>query len=183
MGKLHLGQMEEIDARLKAVENAKVVKGKNHIQNITDIDLSGWDEIDDEDEPVPTPTPTPSEVIAKTYQSEHFTVQISELDIDDEVFFVPFKDIADIYNAHGNCTIRSANGAVARIDCYSWDYIDGDTENIEPEDNFGTGIFYTPYQVNDYDYGTLTHSVYSNPGFIFVDYGGKINELYLTYTS
>lgn len=183
MGKLHLGQMEEIDARLKAVENAKVVKGKNHIQNITDIDLSGWDEIDDEDEPVPTPTPTPSEVIAKTYQSEHYAVHTPELDIDDEVFFVPFKDIADIYNAHGNCTIRSANGAVARIDCYSWDYIDGDTQNIGPEEHFGTGIFYTPYQVNDYDYGTLTHSVYSNPGFIFVDYQVKINELYLTYTS
>ena len=47
MGKLHLGQMEEIDARLTAVENTKVVKGKNHIQNIPDIDLTPYDQVDD----------------------------------------------------------------------------------------------------------------------------------------
>ena len=49
MGKLHLGQMEEIDARLTAVEKTKVVKGKNHIQNIPDIDLTPYDQIDDKD--------------------------------------------------------------------------------------------------------------------------------------
>ena len=47
MGKLHLGQMEEIDARLTAVENTKVVKGKNHITNIPDIDLQPYDQVDD----------------------------------------------------------------------------------------------------------------------------------------
>ena len=47
MGKLHLGQMEEINARLKAVEDTKVVKGKNHIQDIPDIDLSQYDIVDD----------------------------------------------------------------------------------------------------------------------------------------
>ena len=47
MGKLHLGQMEEIDARLKAVENTKVVKGKNHITNIPDINLEPYDDVDD----------------------------------------------------------------------------------------------------------------------------------------
>ena len=40
MSKLHLGQMEEIDARLKTIEDTKVVKGKNHITDIPDIDLS-----------------------------------------------------------------------------------------------------------------------------------------------
>ena len=49
MGKLHLGQMEEIDARLTAVENTKVVKGKNHIQNIPDINLTPYDQIENED--------------------------------------------------------------------------------------------------------------------------------------
>ena len=49
MGKLHLGQMEEIDARLRAVEETKVVKGKNHIQNIPDIDLTPYDQVNDED--------------------------------------------------------------------------------------------------------------------------------------
>ena len=47
MGKLHLGQMTEINARLKAVEDTKVVKSKNHIQNVPDIDLSSYDVIDD----------------------------------------------------------------------------------------------------------------------------------------
>ena len=47
MGKLRLGQMEEIDFRLKEVENTKVVKGKNHIQNIPDIDLSQYDQVED----------------------------------------------------------------------------------------------------------------------------------------
>ena len=49
MGKLHLGQMEEINARLKRVENAKVVESKNHIQDIPDIDLSQYDNINDND--------------------------------------------------------------------------------------------------------------------------------------
>ena len=48
MGKLHLGQMEEINARLQALEDTKVVKGKNHIQDIPDIDLTSYDQIDDE---------------------------------------------------------------------------------------------------------------------------------------
>ena len=38
--------MEEIDFRLKEVENTKVVKGKNHIQNIPDIDLSQYDKVE-----------------------------------------------------------------------------------------------------------------------------------------
>ena len=48
MGKLRLGQMEEIDYRLTNVENTKVVKGKNHVQNIPDIDLTPYDKIDDD---------------------------------------------------------------------------------------------------------------------------------------
>jgi hypothetical protein len=47
MGKLHLGQMEEVNSRLRAIENTRVVKGKNHIQDIPDIDLSQYDNIDD----------------------------------------------------------------------------------------------------------------------------------------
>ena len=47
MGKLHLGQMEEIDARLKAVEDTKVVKGKNHVTDIPDIDLSSYSQVID----------------------------------------------------------------------------------------------------------------------------------------
>lgn len=49
MGKLHLGQMEEINARLKRLENAKVVEGENHIQDIPDTDLSQYDNINDND--------------------------------------------------------------------------------------------------------------------------------------
>lgn len=49
MGKLRLGQMEEINYRLTNVEKTKVVKGKNHIQNIPDIDLTPYDQIDDKD--------------------------------------------------------------------------------------------------------------------------------------
>jgi hypothetical protein len=82
MGKLHLGEMTEVLARTKKVEdyskeldqrildndvliednirrldesesritdleNIKVVKGKNHIQNIPDIDLSSYDTVSD----------------------------------------------------------------------------------------------------------------------------------------
>lgn len=47
MGKLHLGQMEEIDSRLKAMEITKVVKGKNHITDIPDLDLSQYDTVAD----------------------------------------------------------------------------------------------------------------------------------------
>lgn len=46
MGKLHLGQMEELDARLKAVEDTKVVKSKKNITDIPDIDLSQYDNIE-----------------------------------------------------------------------------------------------------------------------------------------
>ena len=38
MGKLRLGQMEEIDYRLTEVENTKVVKVKEHVTDIPDID-------------------------------------------------------------------------------------------------------------------------------------------------
>jgi hypothetical protein len=47
MSKLHLGQMEEIDTRLKAIENTKVVKGKKHVTNIPDIDLSSYSQVID----------------------------------------------------------------------------------------------------------------------------------------
>lgn len=49
MGKLHLGQMEEINARLKAVEETKVVKVKSHIRDIPDIDLIYGDQSEAED--------------------------------------------------------------------------------------------------------------------------------------
>ena len=42
MGKLHLGQMEEIDARLKEVEDTKVIKSKESVTEIPDIDLSQY---------------------------------------------------------------------------------------------------------------------------------------------
>jgi hypothetical protein len=47
MSKLHLGQMEELNARLKAIEDTKVVKGKKHITNIPDIDLSSYSKVID----------------------------------------------------------------------------------------------------------------------------------------
>ena len=46
MGKLRLGQMEEINYRLKEMEATKVVKGKNHLYNIPDLDLTSLDVID-----------------------------------------------------------------------------------------------------------------------------------------
>lgn len=47
MGKLHLGEMTEVAYRLKEISNTKVVKGKNHIQNVPDLDLSKIDVIND----------------------------------------------------------------------------------------------------------------------------------------
>ena len=47
MSKLHLGEMTEVVSRLKEMGNTKVVKGKNHIQNVPDLDLSKIDVIDD----------------------------------------------------------------------------------------------------------------------------------------
>ena len=46
MNKLHLGQIEEITTRLKAVEDTKVIKGKKHVTNIPDIDLSQYDSME-----------------------------------------------------------------------------------------------------------------------------------------
>ena len=43
----NIRRLDEQGNRLVAVENTKVVKGKNHIQNIPDIDLSSFDSIDD----------------------------------------------------------------------------------------------------------------------------------------
>jgi hypothetical protein len=47
MSKLHLGEMGEIASRLKTVEDTKVVKGKNHVTNIPDIDLSSYSQVID----------------------------------------------------------------------------------------------------------------------------------------
>ena len=47
MSKLHLGEMGEITSRLKAVENTKVIKGKEHVTNIPDIDLSSYSQVID----------------------------------------------------------------------------------------------------------------------------------------
>lgn len=48
MGKLRIGDMAELLARTKAIESTKVVKGKNKIQNIADLDLTEEDQIPDE---------------------------------------------------------------------------------------------------------------------------------------
>lgn len=47
LGNTSSGQVLEIDVTLNAMGNVKVVKGKNHIRNIPDIDLSLFDQIDD----------------------------------------------------------------------------------------------------------------------------------------
>ena len=47
MGKLKLGEMTEVLDRVKALETVKVVKGKKHIQDIADIDLTAYDEVGD----------------------------------------------------------------------------------------------------------------------------------------
>lgn len=43
----NIRRLDEAEHRVTNIENTKVVKGKNHIQNIPDIDLSSYDEIDD----------------------------------------------------------------------------------------------------------------------------------------
>jgi hypothetical protein len=43
----NIRRLDEHGNRLEAIENTKVVKGKNHIQNIPDIDLSQYDQIED----------------------------------------------------------------------------------------------------------------------------------------
>ena len=43
----HDSQIENHENRISAVESTKVVKGKNHIQNIPDIDLTAFDDIQD----------------------------------------------------------------------------------------------------------------------------------------
>ena len=40
MGKLHLGEATELATRIDRIENTKVIKEKEHIQNIPDIGLS-----------------------------------------------------------------------------------------------------------------------------------------------
>lgn len=40
MGKLHLGEATELATRIERIENTKVIKEKEHIQNIPDIGLS-----------------------------------------------------------------------------------------------------------------------------------------------
>jgi len=43
----NIRRLDEHGVRIEAVENTKVIKGKNHIQDIPDIDLSSFDSIDD----------------------------------------------------------------------------------------------------------------------------------------
>ena len=45
----NIRRLDEHGNRLEAIEKTKVVKGKNHIQNIPDIDLTPYDQIDDKD--------------------------------------------------------------------------------------------------------------------------------------
>jgi hypothetical protein len=42
MSKLHLGEMGEIASRLKEVEDTKVIKSKESVTEIPDIDLSQY---------------------------------------------------------------------------------------------------------------------------------------------
>ena len=43
----NIRRLDEAESRVTDIENTKVVKGKNHIQNIPDIDLSQYDQISD----------------------------------------------------------------------------------------------------------------------------------------
>ena len=43
----NIRRLDEAESRVTDIENTKVVKGKNHIQNIPDIDLSQYDQIND----------------------------------------------------------------------------------------------------------------------------------------
>lgn len=40
-------RLDEQDSRISELESTKVVKGKNHIQNIPDLDLSAYDMVED----------------------------------------------------------------------------------------------------------------------------------------
>lgn len=40
MGKLHLGETTELASRIDRIENTKVIKEKEHIQNIPDLNLN-----------------------------------------------------------------------------------------------------------------------------------------------
>jgi hypothetical protein len=171
----NIRRLDEHGNRILTIENAKVVKGKNHIQNVPDIDLSGWDEIDDD-------IPQPSEVIVATYELQHIQESHEGVDIDDDVFIVPFERIISIYENYGNCYIRDSKNNSVEFDCYYYNWRDGDTANIEPEENFGlSGKINTPYKVTEYDYDTLTHPYCDNPALILVFNNRKPNSLYLTY--
>ena len=43
----NIRRLDEAESRVTDIENTKVVKGKNHIQNIPDIDLSQYDQVED----------------------------------------------------------------------------------------------------------------------------------------
>ena len=43
----NIRRLDEAENRVTELENTKVVKGKNHIQNIPDIDLSAYDDVEE----------------------------------------------------------------------------------------------------------------------------------------
>lgn len=151
----NIRRIDESYSRITALENTKVVKGKNHIQNIPDIDLSSYDVIDDGD----SPTPTPTEQVVKTLRWTRVTSDNAGIG-DEYTFYIDVDDIINTYNTHGNCILRAGNNAAARLWCcyyQSYDPNDGDTENIEKieDDTAMSGM----EEMNDCLYITLPYSL------------------------